>query len=298
MASKNSRLDPELMAAVESTKAKMVEVAATARVALDEYITDPWWVELPPGGPPGVKNVFHYPNSEYPLRAWLSEELFEPTKYGKRLLTPTDIASGTRFHELFVWAFCAMLEAGWPVAGYNGLDNSKTQKETPRTFLDRVKRNTRTLWRTDELNIFTECFALLEFKKDGRPREDRAAKVMPGQPLPRVQQWYAEPVSPDSPRMKTNIVATSKLLRELFRRAAIALLPKQLEPDDVKFLRWMKERGGSAPAGEVNQFLTKNKIPGGGQMPRQLVIFCEKEGTPGSTTPWVVFDEALQLLDK
>lgn len=310
---KNSKKDPELIAAVVTTKKMLAEVAEICGVVQDEFILKPWWVGAPPADTPGMTNYWRYPGVYGSSMARYLPDEVAKSRDGRNsaLWAPKDAVTGAEYHTIQIYTFRKMLEDGWPEWNYIKDDKDRLVKDTngnykygkvmnesPLRFLDRLRKELRTLWRFDEKNLFTFTFALLECAKDGKPREDTSAKVVPGQALPRVQMYEAKPVKPDDPRITDNIKQVSIGLRAVYDFVGAALLPKAITSNDRLFLEWMKERGGSATMTEVNSFLNSKGLPGGGQLPVPLKIFCDKVGKPGSKTPWVVRDEALALLDK
>lgn len=305
---KNSYKDLEMIAAVEKSIELIKAVAGPLGVARDEFIENPRWIGVPSSKQDNIDDVYGYPRVSSGVLARLDgrPDSFEVKKYAnsgeayKHFWDPKNEERGHLWHQLRVIALHEHFSEGWPFHVYDvpsqHRHDGSLRSLSPRAFMDTTRKVFRNMHRFDADNDLTISFALMKYVKRGAPREDDSKRVKIGDKLPMVQDWDLKPLGNDSPLITPVLRQVSDAIKAVYSHAALSLLPRELLPDDEKFVRWMRDRGGSATQGEINEFLIRNGIRGNGQFPPQCKTFCEKSGPPRSRTPWILIPEAEMLL--
>lgn len=305
-----------MIAARDRTLVLMKELGAAAREALKSFERDPRWCGLP--GPDVGKFREKY-DLQYPYDARLSRYVPSagrnptPQRSGydrwDGLVPVVDEKSGHLFHQNQIVAFARYFEAGTPAYKYEyGVpkeDMKVIADESPITFMDRVRRNLRYMERTDDRNLLTTTFALLECKPVGRPYPDI------GHEYDDVNLVYKEirlgtfsrkyeytPIRQSVVDVLESVRVVQTAMKRVFDHVSVSLLPEKATEAEIAFLGWIHKRGGEARSFEVNEFLEKSHLSNNGQDPAFSFFkkFCEKTGNSGTRKPWRVRPEALRLI--
>ncbi len=282
--SRNSRKNPEMVAAADRLRELLSEAGALVDGAIKEWEHEPRWCGFV-GSDASYRSDRWYPRY---YRLW-----FDPSNtIVSKAYDKIDNQHPSAANEGPAKAFHIAAMRGVQRSLYGGI-SSKDANETPAAYLDRIRGELRYADRLDEKNTITCAFALLEVKKVGRPydADDNGTTV-------RVQDYEYRPLPKQKVDVLTGVINLAHGLRRAFDHAALALLPKSVTDDERKFLDWVADKGGTVRHGEAMKWFSDNGSRVGGDSPIVLRKFCDKEGGAGSRKPWRVRPEALALIGR
>lgn len=286
----NSRRDPRLVAAVEEMDRLLVQAADAAVAASSEYVANPRWCGRPPPDP-GTNRI----RLSYPWQYWMGYEIEGLKDVNHPDHWVNDEASGIEYHRLIQERLAFRLRNGLPPLRYerpNGGDGT----ETPRRRLDRIRGVLRWEHRLDAESIATKAFALLQVRK-GRVEPQHG---MDGKRV-RVQTYEYVALPQADIGVRPAAVQFSESLHAAFRHAELALMPRDPTPTQMDFLRWMRDRGGSARTVELIEWIDADpkrgySHDGQGTEAKLLRQFCEKDAPRGTRRPWRLRAAAYDLI--
>jgi hypothetical protein len=307
----NSRKDPVMVSAADRLRLLLGKAADAAQAALDGYLAGPRWCGLPaPDLDPKLRGLCSHPNYPmyWPLNQWMVDQALAP--FGGRVPEVTDEISARRYHTLAINALVLMFRDGMmdrsPVWNEEKQDYDRgggVDRESPRTYIDRIRGELRYSYRFDAPNVLTKTFALLKCVEEGRPRRpDYWSEKEQGVP-PLVQRYAYVPLPSIEMRLLPGIQDLADAMKEAFDHCALSLMPQRLNAQQRVFLEWIVGRGGQCRQVELIDWMLEDKVvrgtPDDGQGPERklLRMFCDKDGRPFSRKGWVVRPEARLLLE-